>query len=204
MLSLNIKFNEDGLNKIRDHKNVLLIRPVKEGSNMWMRATVKTGNGEYEMIDVTEPQWAMNFPFEPILSLQFYLGKYYFDNFIIDDNMRALNRKEFIGFYSANYVGDPKKIAICAEFKDGASVVYQNQKKKDFEKKGMYSLRKFLKNNGIEPRYGEKTSAYDMLIDRFLNNEGKAVIPVLKERESSTNNAIDINSQERKNSPATM
>lgn len=202
MLSLNIKFNEEGLNKIKDHKNVLLIRPIKEGSNIWMRAYIKTGKGEYEAVDVTKPQWCMEFPFEPILSLQFYLGKYYFDNFIIDDNMRALNKKEFVGFCSANCMGDPKKVAICAEFKDGSSVVYQNQKKKYFEKKGIYQLRKFLKNNGLEPKYGKISSS--MLIDRFLNDEGKAVIPELKEDKSSSGESKEINPQIHKNSPSMM
>jgi len=204
MLSLNIKFNEKGLDKIKDFKNVLLIRPIKEGSNMWMRAIVKTGEGEYEAVDVTYPQWFMEFPFEPILSLQFYFGKYYFDNFIIDDNMRALNKEHFVGFYSADNINDPKRIVICAEFKDGSSAVYQSQKKKTFEKKGIYAFRKFLKNNGLEPRYGENsTPMYDMLIDKFLNNEGKATIPSLKAN-NEPRPVKEIKSQTNEKQPSVM
>jgi len=188
MLSLNIKFYDDALNKIKNPKNVLLIRPVAERSKMWLRAIVKNGEGEYESVELSKPQWKMDFPFEPMLSLQFYLGKYYFDNFIIDDNFRALNKEQFVGFCSINYIGNPKLVAICAEFKDGSASVYQNQKKKYFNKKGIYQLRKFLKSNGIEPRYGEEAKVYDTLIDRFLDGDGKAVIPTLKTTETCHQN----------------
>lgn len=185
-LSLNISFKENGMNKIKDPRNVLLIKPVGEGSKMWLRAIVKIGEGEYEAVDITKPQSVLSFPFEPMLSLQYYLGKYYLDNFIIDDNMHALNREYFTGFYSAGYDNDPKRVAICAKFKDGSSSIYCRQKKKYFDKKGIYKLRKFLKDNGLEPGYGSPTSS-DNLIERFLDDKGVAVIPSLREGASNNN-----------------
>ena len=91
---------DENVNRIRDPKNVLCIKPVKEGSKNLMVAYIKTGEGEYEVIPLCKPKHWTTMPIEPIFQMYNYFGKFYFDNFIIIENLYAINKEELTGFYT--------------------------------------------------------------------------------------------------------
>ena len=104
---------------------------------------------------------------------------------MIEDNRWAVNKEHFQGFFSSLHTNCSPRVGICVKFKDGASTSYQFQKPNYFNKKGIYNLRKLLKNNGFEPSFGDHEVA-DFLIDNRIveNNETtkKCVIAELKNK----------------------
>lgn len=179
------EYIDENLIKIKDTSKVLCYRPYKMNGKVALYAIITKEIGEYEFIPLSKPKMSINFPIQPIYHFYNECGRSVLKNFVCLNNYYAFNKEYFTGLGYSELFYNTQKYALYAKFKDGSATYLANYKKDSFMKKGIVKLRKFLNENGIEPKY-DSISKTAPFIEDYLNDK-VSIIPSL----------VDINDDEK-------
>ena len=107
---------EGALERIKDCEKINFIRSAKNDKNKYFLIAGVSGGAN---IELTSPQRAFSYPFEPVLSFKAHLGDSYFKNFVLLNDHNALNWRnlEQIHMLKDQSTGIA---TVTAEFKDGS------------------------------------------------------------------------------------